>query len=110
MEPGKTLGKREILLKLKTGDYIRWRPFPLSFESPMDAPSAHKLQQMEETKRFTGIGNEWQYGIVLDILYSPRYLDKEESIPGTHVKLLKEGDIDWVFNFELFNEIEIISK
>ena len=112
MESGKQSAttRRKTLLSLKTGDYVRWRPFPLQFESPMDAPSAYKMQNMTETKRFIGVDNEWQYGIILDILHSPRRIDKEDVIPGTHVKLLKAGEIDWIFNFELFNDVEIVSE
>jgi len=47
---------------------------------------------------------------VLDILDCPRNENDNESIQGLHVQLLKNGEVDWIFNFELFNEIDIMGK
>tara|TARA_Y100000296_G_scaffold83438_2_gene114317 strand:+ start:3861 stop:4199 length:339 start_codon:yes stop_codon:yes gene_type:complete len=99
---------RKTILDLKVGSYIRWRALPLALT---EAPSAFKTQT-KETERFVEVENRWQYGIILDILYSPRHISapyKKGIIPGTHIKLLMQDGTDWIFNFELFNEIEIVS-
>lgn len=101
MESGIKSNKKEILRKIKVGDYIKWRPLPLDGL----AESA-----FVEFKDFVGIGNEWEYGLVLDILERPRNKNDMESIRGLHIKLLKGNETDWIFNFELFNEIEIIGS
>ena len=101
MENGENLDKQAILRKIKVGDYIKWRPLPIE-------EIAENV--FAEFKHFVGIGNEWQYGLVLDILDCPRNKADKESIHGFHVQLLKNGEIDWIFNFELFNEIDIVGK
>ena len=39
---------------------------------------------------------------------SPREKDKPDATVGLHLQLLKGGQIDWVFNFEYLDEIEIV--
>ena len=63
-----------------------------------------------EFKVFVGTGEDWEYGLVLDILQRPKNNKDSESVQWLHVQLLKNGEIDWIFNFEHFNEIEIIGK
>ena len=63
-----------------------------------------------EFKNFSWGDNEWQYGIVLDMLDCPRNKDDKDSIQGLHVQILQGNEIDWIFNFELFNEIEIVGE
>ena len=101
MGSGKNSDKQATLEKIKAGDYIKWRPLPI--EEIAESAFA-------EFKHFVGIGNEWQYGLVLDILECPRNENDNESIQGLHIQLLKNGEVDWIFNFELFNEIDIIGK
>jgi len=101
MATGRESSKRQLISNIKIGDYIRWKPLPINqIEEKVFA----------EFKGFVGIGNEWQYGLVLDILDCPRNENDNESIQGLHIQLLKNGEIDWIFNFELFNEIDLISK
>ena len=101
MATGKDLYKKQTISKITIGDNIKWKPLPISeIEEKIFA----------EFKHFVGIKNEWQYGLVLDILDCPRDENDSESIQGLHIQLLKGGEIDWIFNFELFNEIEIIGR
>tara|TARA_Y100000310_G_C20418901_1_gene685702 strand:+ start:270 stop:581 length:312 start_codon:yes stop_codon:yes gene_type:complete len=101
MATGRESSKRQLISNIKIGDYIRWKPLPINqIEEKVFA----------EFKGFVGIGNEWQYGLVLDILDCPRNENDNESIQGLHVQLLKNGEVDWIFNFELFNEIDIMGK
>jgi len=101
MATGRESSKRQLISNIKIGDYIRWKPLPINqIEEKVFA----------EFKGFVGIGNEWQYGLVLDILDCPRNENDNESIHGLHVQLLKNGEVDWIFNFELFNEIDIMGK
>jgi len=102
--------KSKILKEMKIGNYIRWRPFPLEMDSLLDAPSTHRARHLNKKNDFIHLTNKWQYGIVLDVLHSPRHIDKKDAIPGTHIKILIGSEIDWIFNFELFNEIELIGK
>jgi len=99
MGNGEKLDKQKTLIKIKIGDYIKWRALPIDEVSE---------SVFAEFKSFVGVGNEWQYGLVLDILDCPRNSRDIESIRGLHVQLLKGNEIDWIFNFELFNEIEIV--
>tara|TARA_R100001594_G_C3939724_1_gene240303 strand:- start:80 stop:397 length:318 start_codon:yes stop_codon:yes gene_type:complete len=92
---------KQIISKIKIGDYLRWKPLPIG---------EIEEKAFAQFKGFVGIGNEWQYGLVLDILDCPRYENDRESIQGIHIQLLKGNEIDWIFNFELFNEIEIIGE
>ena len=101
MATGRESSKRQLISKIKIGDYIRWKPLPIN---------QVEEKVFAEFKGFVGIGNEWQYGLVLDILDCPRNENDNESIQGLHVQLLKNGEVDWIFNFELFNEIDIMGK
>tara|TARA_R100000008_G_scaffold77963_1_gene58674 strand:+ start:1486 stop:1803 length:318 start_codon:yes stop_codon:yes gene_type:complete len=101
MATGSESYKKEIISKIKIGDYLKWKPLPINLIEE---------EAFAYFKGFVGIGNDWQYGLVLDILQCPRHENDKESIQGIHIQLLKNGEIDWIFNFELFNEIEIIGK
>jgi hypothetical protein len=46
--------------------------------------------------------------LVIDLLESPRSREKPESTIGLHLQILKDGQMDWVFNFEYLDEIQII--
>ena len=100
MDVGKELDKQETLSRVKVGDYLRWRSLPFFTSSDNDYYCGE----------FIGLENEWQYALVLDILESPRKKKGEHTINGIHIRLLKNGEIDWIFNFELFNEIEIVGS
>ena len=101
MENGAKLNKEKILRKIKIGDYIKWRPLPVDQITE---------RVFTEFKNFSWGDNEWQYGIVLDMLDCPRNKDDKDSIQGLHVQILQGNEIDWIFNFELFNEIEIVGE
>jgi|TARA_S200002703_G_C3668924_1_gene205362 hypothetical protein len=102
MASGKKLNREEVLGKIKVGEYIRWKPLPT-----VDATyEYHKFG----FKSFVGQGDRWQYGLVLDVLESPRKRGQSSGIAGLHLQLLKNGEIDWIFNFEHFEQIEIIGK
>ena len=101
MEHGTRSNKQLVLRKIKIGDYIKWRPLPID---------EVKEKVFTEFKHFSWGENEWQYGLVLDILDCPRNQDDSDSIQGLHVQILQGNEIDWIFNFELFNEIEIVGK
>jgi len=101
MEHGEKSDKHAILRRIKIGDYIKWRPLPVEDITE---------RVFTEFKDIPWGDTEWNYGLVLDILDCPRNKDDSESIQGLHVQLLQGNDIDWIFNFELFNEIEIIGE
>ena len=99
MEHGEKLDKQATLRKIKVGDYIKWRPLPIEDITE---------RVFTEFKNVAWVDTEWNYGLVLDILDCPRNKDDRESIQGLHVQLLQGNEVDWIFNFELFNEIEIV--
>ena len=101
MEHGEKSDKQTILRQIKIGDYIKWRPLPVDQITE---------RVFTEFKNFSWGDNEWQYGIVLDMLDCPRNKDEKDSIQGLHVQILQGNEIDWIFNFELFNEIEIVGE
>ena len=101
MEHGEKSDKQTILRQIKIGDYIKWRPLPVDQITE---------RVFTEFKNFSWGDNEWQYGIVLDLLDCPRNKDDKDSIQGLHVQILQGNEIDWIFNFELFNEIEIVGE
>jgi hypothetical protein len=101
MEHGEKSDKQTILRQIKIGDYIKWRPLPVDQITE---------RVFTEFKNFSWGDNEWQYGIVLDMLDCPRNKDDKDSIQGLHVQILQGNEIDWIFNFELFNEIEIVGE
>ena len=101
MEHGEKSDKQAILRRIKIGDYIKWRPLPVEEVSE---------RVFTEFKEFAWGDTEWNHGLVLDILDCPRNKNDNESIQGLHVQLLQGNDIDWIFNFELFNEIKIIGE
>jgi len=102
MENGKKSNREKILRSIKVGEYIRWKPLPTTAATY----EYHKFG----FKSFVGQGNQWQYGLVLDVLESPRRRGQTNSVAGLHLQLLKNGEIDWIFNFEYFEHIEIIGK
>jgi hypothetical protein len=99
METGKKWNNRETLRSMKIGEYIRWRPV-------MQAELSSDCEK-SGFKSFVGVGEEWQYGLILDILEPPPV---PEAVQGIHLQLLKDGQTDWIFNFDHFEEIEIIGK
>ena len=101
MEHGEKSDKQTILRQIKIGDYIKWRPLPVDQITE---------RVFTEFKNFSWGDNEWQYGIVLVMLDCPRNKDDKDSIQGLHVQILQGNEIDWIFNFELFNEIEIVGE
>ena len=101
MEHGEKSDKQTILRQIKIGDYIKWRPLPVDQITE---------RVFTEFKNFSWGDNEWQYGIVLDMLDCPRNKVDKDSIQGLHVQILQGNEIDWIFNFELFNEIEIVGE
>jgi len=102
METGKKWNNRETLRSMKVGEYIRWRPV-------MQAELSSDCEKYG-FKSFVGVGEEWQYGLILDILESPKKKDDPQGVQGIHLQLLKDGQTDWIFNFDHFEEIEIIGK
>ena len=100
MDFGKNYSKQDILNQIKVGYYIKWKP-------------VHEDEFASEHSKFgfrsfVGAGNKWQYGLVLDIMQSPKNKQNPDSVQGLHLRLLKGDQTDWIFNFEYFNEIEII--
>ena len=57
---------------------------------------------------FIGSGSNWEYGLVIDLMESPRAIDKPDTTVGLHLQILKDGQLDWVFNFEYLDEIQIV--
>ena len=100
MASGKDYDKQIILSRIKIGQYIRWKPL---LQSPI-------VSEYSEVgfKSFVGTGDDWQYALVLDIMQSPKNKQNPDSVQGLHLRLLKDGETDWIFNFEYFREIEII--
>ena len=100
MATGKDYNKQIILSRIKIGQYIRWKPV---LQSPI-------VSEYSEAgfKSFVGTGDDWQYALVLDIMQSPKNIKDPNSVQGLHLRLLKDGETDWIFNFEYFREIEII--
>ena len=99
MEHGARSDKKTVLRTIKIGDYIKWRPLAIE---------AITERVFTEFKNFSWGDNEWQYGLVLDMLDCPRNENDNESIQGLHIQILQGNEVDWIFNFELFNEIEIV--
>ena len=102
METGKKYDNQEALRNMKVGEYIRWKPI-----MQKELSSDHEKYGF---KSFVGVGERWQYGLIIDILESPKKKDDNNSVQGVHLQLLKGGQMDWIFNFDHFEEIEIIGK
>ena len=102
METGKKWNNRETIRNIKVGEYIRWKPV-VKKDLSSDC-------EKYGFKSFVGTGEDWQYGLVLDILESPSKKGDDETIQGIHLQLLKDGQTDWIFNFDHFEWIEIIGK
>jgi len=92
---GKMSDNRATIGKIKRGDYIRWKPLPL------------ELIYGHDYRGLPGDESKWEYALVLEVLESPR---NEAMQPGLHLRILKNGQSDWIFNFELFRYIEIIGE
>ena len=100
MASGKNYNKQSVLEQIKIGQYLKWKP-------------VHEDEFASEHDKFgfrsfVGTGDDWQYGLVLDIMQSPKNKNNPDSIQGLHLRLLKGEQTDWIFNFEYFREIEII--
>jgi len=93
------LNRDHCLAQLKVGDYLRWKPLP--------ANSIDGFPPVFEN--FVGLESEWQYAIVMEVMEVPRSPDPGFR-RGVHLKVYKDGDYDWIFNFELFREIEIVGE
>ena len=100
MESGKDYTKQKIIDNIKIGQYIRWKPPP-----PMRIKSDYHQYGFDT---FIGSGSNWEYGLVIDMMQSPRNKDDPDSTVGLHLHILKGGQSDWVFNFEYLDEIEIV--
>ena len=99
MVTGKKYDNQETLRNMKVGEYIRWRPvMQVAYSSDCEKYGF---------KSSGGVREEWQYGLILDILEAPPV---PEAVQGIHLQLLKDGQTDWIFNFDHFEEIEIIGK
>jgi hypothetical protein len=96
----KTLLKQETINSIKVGQYIRWKP-PASMRIRSD-------YHQYGFDSFLGSGSNWEYGLVIDLMESPRNKDNPNCTVGIHLHILKGGQSDWVFNFEYLDEIEII--
>ena len=97
---GKSYDKQMVIDQIKIGHYIRWKPI-------LKEPILSEYSKVG-FKSFVGTGNDWQYGLVLDMMQSPRHRSNPDSVQGLHLRLLKGDQTDWIFNFEYFREIEII--
>tara|TARA_R100000664_G_C2691854_1_gene95657 strand:+ start:324 stop:662 length:339 start_codon:yes stop_codon:yes gene_type:complete len=100
MDTGKNYNKESVLQQIKVGHYIKWKP--IADEDIISQYSEYGF------KSFVGFGEDWQYGLVLDIMQSPKNKDNPDSVQGLHLRLLKGDQTDWIFNFEYFREIEIV--
>ncbi len=100
MVSGKNYNKQSVLQKIKIGHYIKWKPVQED-----EFTSEHDKYGF---RSFVGVGEKWQYGLVLDVMQSPKNKQNPNSVQGLHLRLLKGDQTDWIFNFEYFREIEII--
>ena len=100
MADGKDYGKQEVINNIEVGQYIRWKP-PVSMRIRSD-------YHQYGFNSFIGSGSSWEYGLVIDLLESPRSKENPESTIGLHLQILKGGQMDWVFNFEYLEQIEIV--
>tara|TARA_Y100001973_G_C5007418_1_gene236678 strand:- start:43 stop:381 length:339 start_codon:yes stop_codon:yes gene_type:complete len=100
MVTGKNCIKQETINNIKVGHYIRWKP-PLSMRVKSD-------YHQYGFDSFIGSGSNWEYGLVIDLLESPRERNNPDTTVGLHLQILKDGQVDWVFNFEYLEEIEIV--
>jgi hypothetical protein len=100
MVSGKNYNKQSVLQKIKIGHYIKWKPVQED-----EFASEHDKYGF---RSFVGVGEKWQYGLVLDVMQSPKNKQNPNSVQGLHLRLLKGDQTDWIFNFEYFREIEII--
>ena len=100
MAIGKDYNKQIVLNRIKVGHYIKWKPV-------LQDPIVSEYSEVG-FKSFVGTGDGWQYGLVLDLMQSPKNKEDPGSVQGLHLRLLKGGETDWIFNFEYFREIEIV--
>lgn len=100
MVSGKNCTKQEIINNIKVGQYIRWKP-PTSMRVRSDY---HEYG----FDSFIGSGSGWEYGLVVDLMESPRDRQDPNTTVGLHLQILKGGILDWVFNFEYLDEIQIV--
>ena len=100
MADGKDYDKQRTIDTIQVGHYIRWKP-PMSMRIQSD-------YHQYGFDSFIGSGSNWEYGLVIDLMESPRAIDKPDSTVGLHLQILKDGQLDWVFNFEYLDEIEIV--
>ena len=100
MASGKNYDKQHTINSIKVGQYIRWKP-PVSMRVRSDY---HHYGFSE----FIGSGSNWEYGLVIDLMESPRERGNPDTTVGLHLQILKGGQLDWVFNFELLDEIQIV--
>jgi hypothetical protein len=100
MANGKDYIKQDTINKIQVGHYIRWKP-PMSMRIKSD-------YHHYGFDSFIGSGSSWEYGLVIDLMESPRDKQKPDTTVGLHLQILKGGQVDWVFNFEYLDEIEIV--
>ncbi len=70
----KTTINKHTINKIKVGHYIRWKP-PMSMRIKSDY---HHYGFSE----FIGSGSSWEYGLVIDLMESPREKDKPDTTVG----------------------------
>ena len=100
MADGKDYDKQRTIDTIQVGHYIRWKP-PMSMRIKSD-------YHHYGFDSFIGSGSNWEYGLVIDLMESPRAIDKPDTTVGLHLQILKDGQLDWVFNFEYLDEIQIV--
>ena len=64
MADGKDYDKQEVINNIEVGQYIRWKP-PVSMRIRSD-------YHQYGFNSFIGSGSSWEYGLVIDLLESPR--------------------------------------
>ena len=74
MASGKNYNKQSVLEQIKIGQYLKWKP-------------VHEDEFASEHEKFgfrsfVGTGDDWQYGLVLDIMQSPKNKDNPDKRYG----------------------------
>lgn len=83
MATGKKYDNQETLRNMKVGEYIRWKPI-----IQKELSSDHEKYGF---KSFVGVGERWQYGLIIDILESPKKKTITTVFKGFICSYLKMG-------------------